>query len=404
MLIPSNSRAAKRAFLSLFFVSVAATQAAIEWNGVQFGGFASQGYLDNSGSNDYIGDSSAGTFDFREYAVNASFAKGKFRVGAQIFGQKLGRYGNDEVKLDWATVDFQATPWFGLRAGRVKTPRGLYNEMLDLDIVRPFILLPSGLYDPRLRDFNSSFDGAMAYGNLNLKAAGSIDYKVYYGGIDIAPDSGANDYFNHESAFYNNSLELESILGGWLFWNTPLDGLRVGYSFSRFTDLNSTQTTPSDYILAPGIRFFKNAPEYDRHVWSAEYFWDEWCFAAEYGIESAMAQVGAMGAPASLVNDTEVKSWYLSATRRINDRIELGAYYNYYEESYFAAGFIDTTRTQHDYAATVRFDVTEYLILKLEVHYNKEAGKIWDLIDDRQPESVRDREWTLFAAKATISF
>jgi len=58
---------------------------------IDFHGFASQGFIDNSGHNDYLGGkSSQGTFDFREYGANASMAYGKWRVGAQFFGQKLG--------------------------------------------------------------------------------------------------------------------------------------------------------------------------------------------------------------------------------------------------------------------------------------------------------------------------
>jgi hypothetical protein len=86
---------------------------------IQFGGFASQGFLVNTGHNDYLGKTSDGTADFREYAVNASYAIGQFRFGMQVFGQKLGEYGDDKLEIDWATADYQPAQWFGLRAGRV---------------------------------------------------------------------------------------------------------------------------------------------------------------------------------------------------------------------------------------------------------------------------------------------
>ena len=154
--------------------------------------FASQGYIWNTGDNDYLGgDSSAGTYDFRDYAVNFSMAKGKWRVGAQFYGQKLGPYGDDKMTLDWGSVDYQATQWFGARAGRVKMPRGLYNEALDLDFTRPFVFLPQSVYDARLRDFQASFDGGMIYGNVNLKKAGSLAC----GDVPNADNpAGANNY------------------------------------------------------------------------------------------------------------------------------------------------------------------------------------------------------------------
>lgn len=49
---------------------------------IQFGGFASQGYLVNTGHNDYLGETSKGTFDFREYAGNVSYSTGAWRFGA----------------------------------------------------------------------------------------------------------------------------------------------------------------------------------------------------------------------------------------------------------------------------------------------------------------------------------
>ncbi|MCC5021532.1 MAG: hypothetical protein J6386_01355 [Candidatus Synoicihabitans palmerolidicus] len=117
----------------LLFLSSALSSIAATGNDIQFGGFASPGFLVNTGNNDYLGETSEGTFDFREYAANASYAKGSFRAGAQAFGQKLGVYGDDKIILDWATIDWQPTQWFGVRASRVKTPRGLYNEALDVD-------------------------------------------------------------------------------------------------------------------------------------------------------------------------------------------------------------------------------------------------------------------------------
>src|SRR3569833_1064235 len=121
------------------FVSANIAHAAYTWQDIQFGGFASQGYL-NSSANDYLGKTADGTFDFREYGANASWSSGPWRIGGQVFGQKLGQYGDDKLKLDWATLDYQPTLYFGVRVGRVKMPRGLYDEALDLAAVRPYVL------------------------------------------------------------------------------------------------------------------------------------------------------------------------------------------------------------------------------------------------------------------------
>jgi len=379
---------------------------------VQFGGFVSQGFLANTGRNNYLGQTSKGTFDFREYALNASYAIGQFRFGMQVFGQKLGPYGDDNLEIDWATADYQPAQWFGLRAGRVKMPRGLYNEALDLDSVRPFVLLPQSVYDARLRDFNAAFNGAMVFGNVGLKKLGSLDYRVFYGDIPIATDSGASDYFNND--FPSNSLDfkMDAVIGGSLFWNAPLTGLRMGYSFSSFENLRSTrEATLQLSALAPlaSVVGTKQTDHYGRHLFSIEYTKGNWVLAAEAGREQAFYHVGTRGVH---IADTDFTSnyFYLSAARRINPWLELGAYYSYSRDT---ESLIGTTTipmgkspalTQADLALSARFDINEHLTFKLEGHYMDGAGKIFDTVQNPQPVADRDAAWFLFAAKLTYSF
>lgn len=379
----------------------------LAWKNIQFGGFASQGYL-HSSANDYLGETSEGTFDFREYAANASYARGAWRLGAQVFGQKLGTYGDDKLRLDWATVDFQARQWLGFRAGRVKMPRGLYNEALDVDSVRPFVLLPQSVYDARLRDFNASFDGAMAFGNVEVGRAGSIDYRLFYGQISVATDSGAADYFNNELPFPTTAIQMDSVRGGSLFWNTPVIGLRLGYSYSEFKDLSSNRTifvpTPVGMITLP---YLKSAPGYERHLLSAEYIFGDWTFAAEAGTDKALYHTGAAGAGTEYLTDFDSDYCYLSVARRVNRWLELGTYYSY---SYDATTFrgpapIDIpVLSQRDFAVSARFDVNEHLMFKLEGHVIDGAGKLFDTVTHPQPVALRDNSWTMLAAKVTVSF
>ena len=379
---------------------------------VQFGGFASQGFLASTGRNDYLGNSSKGTFDFREYGVNASYAFGKWRIGMQVFGQKLGEYGGDKLGIDWATVDYQPAQWLGVRAGRVKMPRGLYNESLDLDSVRPFVLLPQGVYDSRLRDFNAAFNGAMAFGNISLKKLGSLDYRVFYGNIPIGSDSGANDYFNNEFASRNLNIKMDSVRGGSLFWNTPLPGLRMGYSYSSFENLTSDHIATTELVAGgPKLTFLgtKSTDSYDRHLLSIEYTKGPWVFAAEAGQEKAIYNAFVSG---SRLLDFDFKSdyFYLSVARRINPWLELGAYYSYSRDtekvvrSTIGGDINLPDLTQGDLALSARFDISEHLIFKLEGHYMDGSGKIFDTIKHRQAVADRDNSWFLFAAKVTYSF
>jgi hypothetical protein len=370
---------------------------------VQIGGFFSQGYLINSGHNDYLGDTSEGTFDFREYAVNASYAIGKWRVGAQAFGQQLGAYGDDKIKLDWATIDYQPAQWFGLRAGRVKLPRGLYNESLDVDAVRPFVLLPQGVYDARLRDFNAAFNGGMTFGNVGLGRVGSVDYRLFYGEMPMSVRSGANDYFNNDAPFPNLAIGIDHVRGGSLFWNTPVAGLRAGYSYNAFKNHSSLRRIITPVIA---IDLYKDAPTYERHLFSVEYTRGDWVFAAEAGKEHAVYGIHAPGARDTGWLDFDSTYYYVSAARRINAWLELGAYYSHSLDEQLPINVPTTIHElrQGDYALSARFDINSHLLFKLEGHYMDGAGKIFNTPHKPQPVPARDNAWTMIAAKVTFMF
>jgi hypothetical protein len=369
---------------------------------VDIHGFASQGFIWNSGHNDYLGgNSSEGSLDFREYGINASWAKGKWRIGAQAFGQKLGPYGGDEMTLDWGGVDYQAAQWFGLRGGRVKMPRGLYNEALDLDFTRPFVLLPQSIYDARLRDFQASFDGGMAYGNVSLAKAGSLDYKVFFGYKSMSTNSGANDYFNNDAPFPNTDISMDDAWGGTVFWNTPLQGLRIGYSFSRFDNFSTIRIVPGK---GPAN---KNTDAYNRHLASIEYTVGNWVFAAEGGLDDADYGVEYTGQPVTIFLHPDCYYYYASATWRPKSWLELGAYYSSY---HFGQSVENTTKgiilpsDQNDFALAARFDLTDYLIFKVEGHYLDGSASVFDVPSMPQPPATRDDSWWMFTAKMTFSF
>ncbi len=369
--------------------------AAVTWHDVQFGGFASQGFIANSGVNDYLGETSNGTFDFREYAANASWSKGKLRVGAQVFGQKLGHYGDDHLKLDWAVVDYQATQWFGVRAGRVKMPLGLYNEALDLDSVRPFVLLPQSVYDARLRDFNAAFNGGMIYGNVSLKRLGSLDYRGFYGEIPISLSSGAADYYNTGLNATTLDMRMDHVLGGSLFWTTPISGLRAGYSYSEFDKLGITRRA---FFGPTATTYLKEADAYKRQLFSVEYSRGDWVFATEAGREDANFVLTPFAT--ATIRPTKIKYAYASVSRRINSWLELGSYASWSSERQSTNALL----RQADYALSAKFDLNEHLIFKLEGHYINGSGKIFDTPTQPQPLAKRDNEWALVAAKLTYSF
>ncbi len=212
-----------------------------ELGDVKIHGFVSQGYL-KSDHNNYLADTEEGTFQFNETGINFSTnLTDKLRMGMQLFARDQGNINNDEVVLDWAYADYHWNDWLGLRAGKMKGPLGLYNEYRDTDLLRTCILLPPGVYSENDRDSVVSVKGIGLYGYIRLNFIGSLSYLLQYGTSDLDPDGGTAKVFESQGiydpdlgflpAFEINNFNVDDVSSISLKWDTPLDGLRLGYTF-----------------------------------------------------------------------------------------------------------------------------------------------------------------------------
>ncbi len=390
---------AKFACFSLALSTAALAAVSVGERNVQVGGFFSQGYIDTDGNN-YPFDIDGGTADFREAAINVSTTVGaRLRVGAQAFAQRLGNYGDDKVKLDWAVADYNVRQEFGVRVGRVKYPKGLYGEALDLDVIRPFVFLPAALYNPVVRDFNSSFNGGMVYGTINAGKGGSFDYKAFYGDIPMNPEQGVADFFNTTSLYAApgvSELGMDSTFGAHLVWNTPVNGLKFCASFSALDSLYAN----GKFAAYPVANVQLTTDRYDYLTLSAEYAVGLWTLATEW------QRVGGefiVGTPfGNSLSDSKVLNWYASVARRLNDRWEVGTYYSSQENDNAAASSPRKANYNRDWALSVRFDVNEHVTLKLEGHSVDGTYNLFNTA--RTPNRTLKDRTTLVAVKTTLVF
>jgi hypothetical protein len=393
-------KACQGVLISALLASSAISSVSIGPKGnVQVGGFFSQGWLKTDGNN-YPIDASDGSFDFREMAVNVSTTVGSnLRLGAQGFAQRLGNYGEDKVILDWAVADYNFRPEIGIRAGRVKFPKGLYGESLDLDMLRPFVFLPGALYNPVTRDFNSSFNGGMLYGAISAGRLGSFDYKVFYGDIPMSPDQGVADFFNNTGLYAPpgvKDLGMDYATGAQLVWNTPATGLRFAASHSYLNKIFGH----GKFAFAPIVDIKVFGKKYGYTTLSAEYIRNNWTLAAEWEKVEDTFTVTSFGPSQPVTNGT--KNWYLSAAYRYNARFEFGSYYSFMKNSYPDAGSTKAQNQLRDWAFSVRFDLTENVLFKLE--YHDIDGRMGIFNTTRTPNPVKKDSSAYVAVKTTVSF
>jgi len=382
-------------------------------------GIISQGYLKSTEYN-YLIPSKEGSFAFNEAMINVSATvSDNLRVGAQMIARNLGSDGNEDFVLDWAYGDYRFRDEFGLRVGKVKTPHGLYNQTRDVDMVRNSILLPQAVYTELMRDVMNGFEGISAYGTISIGESSSLEYDAFIGTVDVERTQFPVDLLLQPTfaSMWGTALpmagwraEVEKIYGGALRYNTPLDGFRVGASAF------DAKMYATGSFVAP-LGFFN--PEFKMHaspwyVLSAEYSTDRLVASFEYTrafvdmeLNGVLVPTGMPDpAPPAVVMDFAPEDrrggYYGQATWQFNDWFQLGSYYSMYYPDYDTRDAEGFSHMMRDLALTVRFDITDYWLIKLEGHAMNGTG---DVRTHMNPGSaLAEENWTLFGAKSTFYF
>ena len=358
---------------------------------LKFHGFVSQGFLATTKYNYLDNDTKSGSFRFTEAGLNVSMNPfPRTRISAQGFLYDVGQAGKYQPFLDYASVEYTFNDYIGLRAGRIRKPGGIYNDIQDVDLARTYVLLPQGIYDARWRDFTTSVDGGEFFGNIPLSKAGNLSYQAYAGFINIAANSGVANDINSISGGKVTSFDRAAEVGSQLWWNTPVDGLRFGAAVGYVFDFNYDFTLPSSIPL----RARSSLPV---QQYSAEYVLNNWTFQAEYyNVQVSQKTTSPFGTTDSF--DAQ-EAWYAGAAYRFNKWLEVGSYYTeFYEDT---PGTSPSDGSQKDLALSFRFDPKPWWVLKLEGHYIRGTA----LLDDNADNPVRnDDGWFMLTLKTTFSF
>jgi hypothetical protein len=381
----------KKLLIATIFLCFATTAAAFDMESIQIHGVLSQGYL-KTDTNDalFAETSSNGSFEFNEFGLNVvSQVNDNLRVGMQLLSRDMGDIGNNEVEIDWAYGDYNYRNWLGIRAGKMKTPYGLYNQSRDIDAARTSILLPSSIYSEGFRESLSTTIGVGIYGELPY----GFSYQAVYGTTQLKKDEGIAKRLSSMidiSEFSDSSVDWA--YAGDLKWSTPIEGLTLGTSTLGYKATFSGESPTS----------FDLDFEADSYVGSIEFVYGDLTLASEYQLFKVDFTVDAV----NMSKKQDFEGYYFLASYRINDWFEVGTYYNvlYSDKDdrdgdrYKAAGQAAAKAWSKDFALTTRFDINDNMILKLEGHLMDGLyGVEYDKADP-------DDTWYMLAAKVTFSF
>jgi hypothetical protein len=352
-------------------------------------GFVSQGAMIST-ANKYLTNSTRGSLEFAELGVNfQSQLTDRLRVGFQLFTRDLGPIGNYQMRADWFNLDYRWRDWLGVRAGRIKVPFGLYNDVSDIDAARVWVLQPQSFYPTSNREYLLAQTGVEVYGYVDLRRAGALDYRSYLGTIFI-------DISNNPTV---RSLDSPYIVGSRLIWETPVQGLRLAGS-AQALRLNF------QYLLDPTMPSVGVGLDAQLGAASIEFVRRDLVLAAElaqWRVVIDEADLPVLGPEVKHVTVSD--HGYVSASYHLAPWFWPGAYYSVLFPDEANATFTGPSKDmQHDAAATVRFDLNAHWILKLEAHYLHGTAALSAAMNGNTPLNNLTRDWALFLAKTTAYF
>jgi hypothetical protein len=251
------------------------------------------------------------------------------------------------------------------------------------------VLLPQSTYPVANRNFLLAQTGFEVYGYLSFRSAGALEYRLYGGTIVLdVPNSPGVPYLVR-------NVDFDYLAGGRLMWELPIQGLRVGGSAQLLridADLQGlSDPSYTGKVELPAVLWMQ----------SLEFIKHDFLFAAEYGRWHTKRNSTV---PSPLFGPqpwTANERYYAMVAYRFSPHFQAGSYY---------AGFFPNAdkRTgrenqQHDVAGTLRIDITNNWLVKLEGHYLKGTAYLNAAINDRPPADLSSR-WAMFLLKTTAYF
>ena len=400
--------------------------------GFQIHGFASQGYVMTDGAA-YEGGwygrdtNEAGTFEFNEFGLNVVATPiERLRIGAQFIAYDLGKYGNDELQIDWAFGEYQIPVTESIDvsvvAGRFKTGHAFYNDYRDLDMTRASVFLPRSVYSASFRDFFLAANGAQVNSNLDAGGFGSFTVSGFVGTQNIDEKEGAlYDLFamgaNQTFGPFSTKLKsfdyirVDNIKGGHLEWVTPLNGLRLKVSGLYADNFEAAGTMTETFSGAPGIELDTNMNIFIEHWFDvtggAEYVWGDLTLAGEVSSQYFTGDFSSGAVNWTPFNGPPIPAQTIALGQRI-----LGAYGSATYQLSMLPGALknvsvygaynwsrvtDTTTDAKGYlravAVALRYDIVDHFLVKAE----------FERIQDTDPGA--DHTYgNIFSLKTTFDF
>ena len=372
----------------------------------QIHGFFSQGLFSSSGNNVYGHSKDSVSAGLTEVGLNLSYqALNNLSFAIQGLYRRAGEStGNEgDFSLDYAFMDYtfftHEKGRFGIRAGRVKNPWGLYNETRDVAATHPTIFLPLAYFE-RSRALYLSMDGGQLYSDYNT-AYGDFTFTFNMGLTNpadkellIAITGNPTVQGNlHSDLSYLAKINYEIDNGKYIFAlsyvNLSLD--YEGEATDPYKDLNS---------------------RIDSFMLSAQYNGERFSLTAEYALQWNDFNNLATPQPGVTFDTSPISQhWYIQTGYRVLDNVQLTLRYdssvqdindpqgNTFEATTGRPAYLMYTQ---DIVFGTRWDITPSWMLRAEYHRVHGASTLSAFDNPNIANIVKD--WNIYALQIAYRF
>jgi hypothetical protein len=378
-------------------------QSAYGIEGLDIHGYLSQTFVQTSDNDNYVEDSTKGSFKWTDFSVNFYKTYSDFDFAAQINTRNVGD-GSFETTLDWGYGSYSFHEALGVRVGKVRTAAvGMHNEYRDIDFSRTSILLPQSIYEEGSRELILGVQGLSLFGDY-----GPFRYMMSYGTFDVPDDFRLNNDIKNVMGADSFDPKIDYDFSALLQYQTPVDGLGLAFTYhtakvdsplSGVTVAGLKGNLQGDYYITQQTAGIT----YDRGPWnlSGEYTWQDnnmnWT-APSGGIFSIYAAgLNRLG----FVTDKK-RRWYVLLNRQITEKLssEMG-----YDSLVTDRSNSSSPRNyRKTYSAAIRYDFRESLLLKLQ--FNTSSGYADTLAASQSilTGKTPGRKWNTVLARVTFQF
>ncbi len=280
-------------------------------NSLQIHGFLSQGFLHTS-DNNWFGHSDDNiSVDFRELGLNGSWrVVPELQLALQLVWRDAGATDRNDLRIDYGVLNYSffssESTLLGIKAGRVPTPFGLYNDTRDVASTRPGVFLPQSIYFDRNRNIALSSDGGYFY------AEQRTDYGDFVFNIGTFVPRNEDPSFKH-SLVGDSPGEFE----GDTSWITRLNyewqggTVRLAVTYGEYN---------ADYRPEPGsLNFLPGSFKFNPLIFSAQYNAENWSLTSEFALRKT--QIKNFG-PALPDLDFTGESYYVQGTYNLTTYLQ----------------------------------------------------------------------------------